>query len=138
VVKSLGLTLRYLRSNPVSKFYDKIRLSLLSMLKLKIRWIYCFMKRDQALAILANHREELKALGVKSLDLFGSVARDEARPDSDIDFLVDFSIEASLFDLFRVQHYLEDILGCPIDLGTKDALREHLREPVLKEVIRAF
>jgi predicted nucleotidyltransferase len=92
------------------------------------------MKREEALAILANHTEELKALGVKSLDLFGSVARDEARPDSEVDFLVDFSIEASLFDLFRVQHYLEDILGLPIDLGTKDVLRE----PVLKEVIRAF
>ncbi|MFM6206257.1 MAG: nucleotidyltransferase family protein [Planktothrix sp.] len=96
------------------------------------------MKKDEALAILANHTEELKALGVKSLDLFGSVARDEAQPDSDVDFLVDFSIEASLFDLFRVQHFLEDILGCPIDLGTQDALREHLREPVLKEAIRAF
>lgn len=74
---------------------------------------------------------------MKSLDLFGSVARDEARPDSDVDFLVEFSIEAGLFDLFRVRHYLEDILGCSVDLGTQDALREHLREPVLKEAIRA-
>ncbi|HAT12437.1 MAG TPA: nucleotidyltransferase [Microcoleaceae bacterium UBA11344] len=96
------------------------------------------MKREEVLAILAAHQERLKALGVKSLDLFGSVARDEARSDSDVDFLVDFSIEASLFDLFRVQHYLEDILGRPIDLGTENALREHLREPVLKEAIRAF
>ena len=96
------------------------------------------MKREEVLAILATHQERLKALGVKSLDLFGSVARDEARSDSDVDFLIDFSIEASLFDLFRVQHYLEDILGCAVDLGTEDALREHLREPVLKEAIRAF
>ncbi|MBP0028304.1 nucleotidyltransferase family protein [Roseofilum reptotaenium CS-1145] len=96
------------------------------------------MNKEQVLATLANHRQELEALGVKSLDLFGSVARDEARPDSDIDFLVDFSIEASLFDLFRLQHYLEDLFGCDIDLGTEDALREHLREPVLQEVIRAF
>ena len=96
------------------------------------------MKREEVLAILADHQERLKALGVKSLDLFGSVARDEARSDSDVDFLVDFSIEASLFDLFRIQHYLEDVLGCAVDLGTEDALREHLREPVLKEAIRAF
>jgi predicted nucleotidyltransferase len=96
------------------------------------------MKRDEVLAILAAHRQELKALGVKSLDLFGSVARDEARPDSDVDFLVEFSIDAGLFDLFRVRHYLEDILGCSVDLGTQDALREHLREPVLKEAIRAL
>lgn len=96
------------------------------------------MKREDVLAILAAHKDHLKGLGVKSLDLFGSVARDEARPDSDVDFLVEFSIEASLFDLFRVQHYLEDLLGCAVDLGTEDALREHLREPVLKEAIRAF
>ena len=96
------------------------------------------MKREEVLAILAVHKDKIKALGVKSLDLFGSVARDEARPDSDVDFLVEFSIEASLFDLFRVQHYLEDLLGCSIDLGTEDALREHLREPILKEAIRAI
>ncbi|MGB3236810.1 MAG: nucleotidyltransferase family protein [Geitlerinemataceae cyanobacterium] len=96
------------------------------------------IKRKEVLATLAAHKDNLKALGVKSLDLFGSVARDEARSDSDVDFLVEFSIEASLFDLFRVQHYLEDLLGCSIDLGTKDALREHLREPVLKEAIRAL
>jgi uncharacterized protein len=71
------------------------------------------MKRDEVLAILAAHREQLQALGVKSLNLFGSVARDEARPDSDVDFLVEFSIDASLFDLFRVQHYLEDLVTNP-------------------------
>ena len=46
------------------------------------------MKRAEVLAILAAHREKLQELGVKSLNLFGSVARDEARPDSDVDFLV--------------------------------------------------
>ncbi len=46
------------------------------------------MKRDQVLAILNAHQAELQDLGVKSLELFGSVARDEARRDSDVDFLV--------------------------------------------------
>ncbi len=55
-----------------------------------------------------------------------------------VDFLVEFAIEASLFDLFRVRHYLEDLLGCNVDLGTTDALREHLREPILEETIRVF
>ena len=96
------------------------------------------MKRDEVLEIIATHREKLQEMGVKSLNLFGSVARDEAGPDSDVDFLVEFSIDASLFDLFRVQHYLEDILGCSIDLGTEDALREHLREPILKDIIHAL
>ncbi|WP_414578799.1 nucleotidyltransferase family protein [Anabaena sp. CCY 9402-a] len=96
------------------------------------------MKRDEVLAILTAHQEKLHELGVKSLNLFGSVARDEARPDSDVDFLVEFHRPGGLFQLFQVQYYLEDILGCSVDLGTQDALREHLREPVLKDVIRAF
>jgi len=49
------------------------------------------MKRDEVLTILATHREQLEKLGVKSLSLFGSVARDEARFDSDVDLLVEFS-----------------------------------------------
>jgi uncharacterized protein len=96
------------------------------------------MKRAEVLAVVETHQEMLKTLGVKTLDLFGSVARDEARPDSDVDFLVKFAIEATLFDLFRVQHYLEDILGCRVDLGTNSALRQHLREPVLQEAVRAL
>ena len=96
------------------------------------------MKRAEVLTILETYREPLQILGVNSLELFGSVARDEARPDSDVDFLVEFKIEATLFDLFQVQHYLEDILKCKVDLGTKSALRQHLREPVLQEAIRAF
>ncbi|NMF56891.1 nucleotidyltransferase family protein [Pseudanabaena yagii] len=96
------------------------------------------MKRVEVLGILAKHRDQIKGLGVVSLDLFGSVARDEARPDSDVDLLVEFAIEATLFDLFRVRRYLEDILQCKVDLGTKSALRQHLREPVLRELIRAI
>ncbi|MEQ9358986.1 MAG: nucleotidyltransferase [Coleofasciculus chthonoplastes F3-SA18-01] len=69
------------------------------------------MKREDVLAIVKAHQLKLQELGVKSLELFG------------------FS---------RIRLYLEDILGCPVDLGTQDALREHLREPVLEDVIRVF
>lgn len=96
------------------------------------------MKRDDVLAIIATHQNQLQEMGVKSLNLFGSVARDEARPDSDVDFLVEFNQPGGLFQLLQVQYYLEDILGVSVDLGTEDALREHLREPVLKDVICAF
>ncbi|MEB3278205.1 MAG: nucleotidyltransferase family protein [Lyngbya sp.] len=96
------------------------------------------MERERVLLIIAEHRETLEKLGVKSLELFGSVARNEATPESDIDFLIEFDINAGLFELLKVQHYLEDLLGSKVDLGTKDALREHLREPVLKDIIRAF
>ena len=96
------------------------------------------MKRDEVLAIVAAHRQQLQAMGVKSLELFGSVARDEAGPDSDVDFLVEFDRPVKLFDFSKVRLYLEDVLGCSVDMGTQDALREHLRKPVLKDVIRAL
>ncbi|MGB6169380.1 MAG: nucleotidyltransferase family protein [Geitlerinemataceae cyanobacterium] len=95
------------------------------------------MKRDEVLAIIAAHREQLQAMGVKSLDLFGSVARDEARPDRDVDFLVEFDRSGGFFQLLQVQYYLEDILNSAVDLGTENALREHLREPGLKDIIHA-
>ncbi|MEW6496824.1 MAG: nucleotidyltransferase family protein [Cyanobacteriota bacterium] len=94
------------------------------------------MRRDEVLAIVKPHQAKLQELSVQSLDLFGSIARDEARPDSEVDFLVEFSKPMGWFELSRVRLYLEDILSCPVDLGTQDALREHLREPVLKELIR--
>ena len=96
------------------------------------------MNRKQVIALTQAHRDNLEALGVKTLELFGSVARDEAGPESDIDFLVEFAIEPTLFDLFEVQHYLEDLLSSKIDLGTRAALKAHLREPIIKDAIRVF
>ena len=96
------------------------------------------MNRKHVLALAQAHQSDLEMLGVKTLELFGSVARDEAQPHSDVDFLVEFAIEPTLFDLFRVQHYLEDLLGCAVDLGTRVALKAHLREPVTKDAVRVF
>ena len=62
------------------------------------------MKRDEVLAILAAHREPLQRLGVKSLTLFGSVARDEARPDSDVDLLVEQELAC---EIVYAPHYLK-------------------------------
>jgi predicted nucleotidyltransferase len=96
------------------------------------------MTRDQVLTLTTAHRADLESLGVKSLELFGSVARNEATPNSDIDFLVEFDIEPTLFDLFQVKHYLEDLLKRDIDLGTRAALKAHLRVPVTQDAIRVF
>ncbi len=95
------------------------------------------MTRDETLAILESHREEIKSLRVKSLSIFGSVARDEAGPDSDVDVLVEFNRPAGLFAVVRLQRYLESILGTKVDLATPGALRPHMREHILKEAIRA-
>ena len=97
------------------------------------------MKRDQALKVLAANRERLKDFLVKSLAIFGSVARDEAAEVSDIDVLVEFEEGKSvgLFEFIRLMHFLEEILGCKVDLATSDALRKEMREQILKEAIHA-
>jgi uncharacterized protein len=99
------------------------------------------MKRDDVLEIIASHRAELGSkFRVKSLALFGSVARDEAAADSDVDFLVEFDGgPVGLFHLSRTQHYLEDILGVPrVDLALHDALKPAIRERTLKETVRVL
>ena len=95
------------------------------------------MRRDEALRLLAAHREEIARFGVKSLAIFGSVARDEAGPDSDVDVLVEFSVPVGLFTFLGLQHYLEDVLGRRVDLATPDALRDSMRDQILKEAVRA-
>ncbi|MER3432228.1 MAG: nucleotidyltransferase [Leptolyngbya sp. ERB_1_1] len=96
------------------------------------------MRRDEVIAIVTAHQDELKSMGVESIDLFGSVARDEATPESDVDFLVELNRPMGLFDFVGIKLYLEDILGRDVDLGSLDALRESLREPVIKDVVRVF
>ncbi|GAB4194680.1 MAG: nucleotidyltransferase family protein [Coleofasciculaceae cyanobacterium] len=96
------------------------------------------MDKNEAIAILTTHQDKLKEFGVKSLALFGSVARDEARLDSDVDLLVEFEKPVGLFTFMRLQRYLEAILDRSVDLGTPDSLKPYLRELVLQEAVRAI
>lgn len=91
------------------------------------------MSRDEVIAVLRQHMPEIRSFGVSRLALFGSVARGEDRPDSDIDILVEFSVPIGLFEFVRVQRYLEGLLGRAIDLATPDAIRMEMRECILKE-----
>ena len=96
------------------------------------------MDRQSALQILASHRESLiREFSVASLAIFGSVARGEATDASDIDILVEFNGPVGLFAFIRLQQHLEELLGCKVDLVTPDALRQEMRERILKEAIRA-
>ncbi len=94
------------------------------------------MKRATALKTLSEHKAEIaRRFGVASLTLFGSTARDAAKPGSDVDLLVSFVGPATSAQFFGVQFYLEDVLGCPIDLVTEKALRPELRPHVLKDAV---
>ncbi|MFH1155529.1 MAG: nucleotidyltransferase family protein [Pseudomonadota bacterium] len=92
------------------------------------------MNKQRAIELLAHSKPELKArFGVIRLALFGSFARDAASRDSDIDILVAFDGPATSKRYFGVQFYLEDLLGCPVDLVTEKALRPELRPYIEKE-----
>lgn len=94
------------------------------------------MKRSRALELLVQSKPTLVTrYGVTHLALFGSTARDAARNDSDIDVLVAFDGPATSERYFGVQFYLEDLLGCPVDLVTEKALRPELRPFIEKEAV---
>lgn len=87
---------------------------------------------------MRQQRETICAFHVASLFLFGSVARNDARDNSDVDLLVEFSQPVGLFTLVRLQIYLEKLLGCAIDLGTPDSLKPYMRDLVIKGAKRVF
>lgn len=94
------------------------------------------MRRDEALSLLRAHQADLTRFHVKSLALFGSVARDEAGPESDLDLLLEFDVPAT-FDLYMgLKLYLEDTLGCRVDLVMNRALKPRMRTRVEREAVR--
>lgn len=94
------------------------------------------MRRDEVLRILAEASPEIAdRFGVKELRLFGSTARDEAREDSDVDILVNFAAPATFDGYFGLLHYLEERLGCGVDLVTEKGLKERVRPYVEKDAI---
>jgi predicted nucleotidyltransferase len=97
------------------------------------------MKREEALKVLAAHRDELRSMGIERLSLFGSVARDEAGEGSDIDLLVEFAsgTPIGIFEFLGVQEALSSLLGVEVDLATTASLHPRLRDAILREAIRA-
>lgn len=94
------------------------------------------MNRQNALELLRQSRPVLQArFGVTRLALFGSTARDTATSASDVDILVAFDGPATSERYFGVQFFLEDALGCPVDLVTEKALRQELRPFIERELV---
>ena len=95
------------------------------------------MDREIILHILRQNQPELHRLGVKSLAVFGSVARGEASPESDVDILVEFNKSVGLFEFVGVKLRLEEILDTTADLATADAIRESMRAQILSDAVYA-
>jgi predicted nucleotidyltransferase len=94
------------------------------------------MNRDDAVSILKSHRPELALFGVKSLAIFGSVARDEAGAQSDVDVLVEFDGPATFDRYMDLKFALEELLHCEVDLVTRKALRPEMVQQIDAEAIR--
>lgn len=93
------------------------------------------MNQETVISTLKEHLETLHNLGVKSLELFGSVARDEARPDSDLDFLVEFEGQITFDAYMDLKFFLEDLFTKKVDLVIKENLKPQIREVVLNQAI---
>ena len=93
------------------------------------------MKRTDVLSLIQKNRIELTKLGVKSLSLFGSVARDEEKENSDIDFLVEFKGKATFDRFMDTKFFLEDLLGVKVDLVMPEAIRPRTKPYIMKDLI---
>lgn len=95
------------------------------------------MRRDEVIARIAAVQAEVsQRYGVRSLGLFGSAARDEMRPGSDIDVLVEFDGPTSFDRYFGLKDHLEACLGLPVDLVTERGLKPRARLHVAQDLIR--
>ncbi|MGY2052836.1 nucleotidyltransferase family protein [Methylobacterium sp. JK268] len=97
------------------------------------------MGRDEAIARLRASAERVHGFGVPSLYLFGSVARNEATGASDVDVFVDPDYEQFDFvALIRLEEWLAEQLGCPVDLTTREGLHPVLRPAIEREAIHVL
>lgn len=95
-----------------------------------------FMARENLIDLLRANMEELHRLGIRSISLFGSVARGESTPGSDIDLLVDLEPPYTFDRYIQALFYIEDLLGCPVDLVMQETLKPRARPSVEQEAIR--
>jgi predicted nucleotidyltransferase len=95
------------------------------------------MKREHALKLLSGCVDELRTrYGISELALFGSVARDEAREDSDVDIMVSFSETPTFTSFMELKDDLEQRLKARVDLVTRTGLKPRIRPQVEREALR--
>jgi predicted nucleotidyltransferase len=96
--------------------------------------------RDQILEIIRSNQQMLAELGVRHAALFGSVARGDDRPDSDIDIMVEVDAEKvrGIVAIGRIQARLEKLLGRPVDLARRDRMRPHVSTEAEKDAVYVF
>lgn len=97
------------------------------------------MQLDDVKKTLASHESELRERGIKSLAIFGSVARGDAGPDSDVDLLIEFDRTVGLFHFIHVKDFLGGLLeGAHVDLVMREAVYEELKEDIYGEAVNVL
>jgi predicted nucleotidyltransferase len=98
------------------------------------------MNSQDAIAILVAHRDDLRARGVRHAALFGSVARGEARPESDLDILIELDPDAKIgvFEYVGIRRYIADLFANPVDVVDRQSLKAHVRPSAENDAIYAF
>ena len=96
------------------------------------------MRKRETLERLRRHADAIRALGARSVYLFGSTARDEARPGSDVDLFVDYDDTFSAIDLVRLRDYVRGILDAEADVTTRDGLHPLIRDEVVASAEKVF
>ena len=93
------------------------------------------MTRRTVITRIRKHRAQLEKLGVKSLSLFGSVARGDATKNSDVDILVEFKGRATFDRYMDTKFYLEDLLGRKVDLVTPKAIKPRMKPYIMQDIV---
>jgi predicted nucleotidyltransferase len=98
------------------------------------------MRRDDVIARLKEAEPALRARGIRRAAVFGSIARGDDRPDSDIDILVEFErgAEGTIYEYVRLKEFISSLFSGPVDVIDRDALKPHLHAPAARDTFYAF
>lgn len=98
------------------------------------------MTKDDAITILRRNQDALRARGVQHAALFGSVARGEARPDSDVDIVIDLApdLAIDIYQYVGLMDYIEGLFPNPVDVVDRETIKPIIRDRVLQDSIYAF